>query len=228
MAAKTLKELRDILARQRRRDKEMRAQLQKLAKLPSGNLSDAFASALEERDRRLAELQREADQRLAELEETKTEADTRLRSADRRLQQLNDAVAESERLRAHAENLQQLLERSNDAVERTDKALKEITVEAQRRETLLVESNQMIAQLDAALRAKDADLAVSQSQAAELNALLHASADTQVAALLAQIESLQTQLQIMTQAAQERLVALESNAQAVRDLQARLASGSGA
>jgi len=226
-SSSALSDLRKILKRERAREKELRAAIEPLSSGGPQTLSAAFAGALEERDRRMVELQREADQRLAELEETKIEADTRLKSADKRLAMLNEAVAESERLRAHADNLQQLLERSNAAVENLDKALKEITAEAQRREELLVQSNQMVEQLDSALRARDQALETSQRQAAELSALLHASADAQVTALLGQVESLQTQLEIMTQAAQERLVALESNAQAVQELQARLASGSG-
>jgi chromosome segregation ATPase len=224
MGDKSVKELRDLLAAQRHRDKELQLQLRKLAKLPSQSLNDAFASVLEERDRRLAELQREADQRLAELEETKTEADTRLKSADHRLAELNRAGAESERLRAHAENLQQLLEKSNDAVERTDVALKEITAEAKHREELLIQSTRTVEELDAALRAKSDEVSALQGQIAALGSQAPNAEDARVLSLQAQVESLRTQLDIMSQAAQERLVALESNAQAVQDLRAKLAS----
>ncbi|HEY5258350.1 MAG TPA: hypothetical protein VIJ12_08200 [Candidatus Baltobacteraceae bacterium] len=68
--------------------------------------TDAFAGALEERDRQLAELQFEADRRLVFLEESSQRANELQLAADARMEMLTQAWAELQAAQAHIAGLE--------------------------------------------------------------------------------------------------------------------------
>jgi chromosome segregation ATPase len=197
-ASPAVSKLRKLLENERSRDRRLRASLEKLtARAPQG-FNDIFTAALEERDRQMADLQREADERAAEIKEITAQA-------DRRFEELKASNQEAAGARAEAERRYELLVSANETVERLDALLRE-------RNTAIEALYSQIASLQDRIAGLESGL--------ELQAPPQPKAE--ITGLNAQIHSLQTQLAIVTQAAEERLVALEQNAQAVADLRSLL------
>lgn len=200
--SRAIQDLRKILERERAGEKKLRAALESLSVSGSQSLNAALAGALEERDRQMADLQRETDARLAEVEDIKKEANLREQEAEEK----------AEEIRAIKKEADHRLEELQVAIS-----------EAEQRQALLVRSNAAVETLDAALKTRNAEVESLREQLALLQAQQSPpSGDAHVLGLHAQIESLQMQLQVVTQAAEERLIALQSNVAAVHELRRQL------
>lgn len=218
-------ELRRILDAQRKRAHEVR----ELTELPS---NVALSRMFRDRDRQIAEAKQEAELRLHDADARLVEVnlkDAEIQAKDAEIQvkdaeiQTKDAEIQTKdsEIRMLLAELQQRLADVNAkeaeiAAKEAEIAAKDAEIrgvheEAAARLALLTESDRLVQELGEALRAKEAEAEEVRTQIA--------------AAHYTDSESLQMQLEVLMQAAQERLEALESVTAALQELNAQLGRG---